>query len=156
MSVKDIYNFVEIDGRIATGGQPTPEQFEAAREEGFEVVINLAPVDAENNAIAKEDDLLASLGIDYFHIPMAWSEPKLEQFEDFCAAMEQVNGRKVLVHCAANFRVSAVVSSYAIKHLGWSVEQADELVNKIWSTIPDYTMDETWQAYIAETRRDEA
>lgn len=68
---------------------------------------------------------------------MVWTDPKPEEFTDFCAAMEKAGNKKVLVHCIANYRVSAVVSTYAINNLGWSVEQANELVSKIWTSIPD-------------------
>ena len=153
MGVEDIFNFVPINERIATGGQPTREQFEAARDEGYAVVINLAPSD-EDNALAGERDLIASLGLDYVHIPMIWTDPKREQFADFCAAMEMIGDKKVLVHCIANYRVSAVVSSYAIKNLGWSVAQADALVNKIWTSIPEYPMNDTWQSFIDTIRQD--
>lgn len=154
MAVEDIFNFVSINEQISTGGQPTQEQFEAAREEGYTAVINLAPVDAENNALEDEEGLLASLGLDYVHIPMVWDDPKPEQFNAFCSAMEKVGNQKVLVHCAANYRVSAVISSYAIKHLGWSVKQADSLVNKIWTSVPEYPMNDTWQNYIDTIRGD--
>ncbi len=154
MAVEDIFNFVSINEQISTGGQPTQEQFEAAREEGYTAVINLAPVDAENNALEDEEGLLASLGLDYVHIPMIWDDPKPEQFNAFCSAMEKVGNQKVLVHCAANYRVSAVISSYAIKHLGWSVKQADSLVNKIWTSVPEYPMNDTWQTYIDTIRGD--
>jgi protein tyrosine phosphatase (PTP) superfamily phosphohydrolase (DUF442 family) len=152
MAVIDIFNFAPINERISTGGQPTREQFEATRDEGYAAVINLAPSD-ENNALEGEEDILASLGLDYFHIPMVWNDPKPEQFTAFCAAMEKVGYKKVLVHCIANYRVSAVVSSYAIKNLGWSVEQADGLVNKIWTSIPEYPMNDTWQSYIDTIRQ---
>lgn len=155
MAVTDIFNFAPITEQISTGGQPTPEQFEAARDEGYVAVINLAPSD-ENNALEGEGALLASLGLEYFHIPMIWTDPKPEQFTAFCAAMEKVGTRKVLVHCIANYRVSAVVSSYAIKKLGWSVERADSLVNKIWTSIPEYPMNDTWQSYIDTIRQGSA
>jgi uncharacterized protein (TIGR01244 family) len=154
MAVEDIFNFVSINEQISTSGQPTQEQFEAAREEGYTAVINLAPVDPENNALEDEEGLLASLGLDYLHIPMIWDDPKPEQFNAFCSAMEKVGNQKVLVHCAANYRVSAVISSYAIKHLGWSVKQADSLVNKIWTSVPEYPMNDTWQTYIDTIRGD--
>ena len=155
MAVIDIFNFAPINERISTGGQPTQEQFKAARDEGYEVVVNLAPSD-EDNALEGEEDLLASLGFDYFYIPMVWTDPKPEEFTAFCAAMEMVGNKKVLVHCIANYRVSAVVSSYAIKNLGWSVEQADELVGKIWTSIPEYPMNDTWQYYIDTIRQGSA
>ena len=153
MSVKDIFNFALINEQISTGGQPTQEQFESARYEGYGAVINLAPSDAENNALEDEEGLIASLGLDYFHIPMVWDDPRPEQFTAFCAAMKKVGKKKVLVHCAANYRVSAVISSYAIKNLGWSLEQADGLVNKMWTSNPGYSMNDTWQSYIDTIRQ---
>ena len=155
MAVTDIFNFVLISDRISTSGQPTPEQFEAVRAEGYAAVINLAPSD-ENNALAEEKDLVASLGLEYHHIPMIWKDPKPEEFTAFCAAMEKVGHKIVLIHCIANYRVSAVFSSYAIKKLGWSLERADELVNKIWTSIPEYPMNDTWQSYIDTIRQGSA
>ena len=152
MAVTDIFNFAPINERISTSGQPTPEQFEAVRAEGYAAVINLAPSD-ENNALAGEQDLMAALGLEYHHIPMIWKDPKPEEFTAFCAAMEKVGNRKVLIHCIANYRVSAVFSSYAIRKLGWSVERADALVNRIWTSIPEYPMNDTWQSYIDTIRK---
>ena len=156
MAVKDIFNFEPINERISTAGQPTAEQLEAARDEGYAVVVNLAPSDAENNSLEGEAELVNSLGLDYIHIPIVWTDPKPEQYTAFCAAMEKLGDKKVLVHCAANYRVSAVFSSYAIRNLGWSVEQADKLVNKLWTSVPEYTMNDTWQSYIDLIRQDSA
>lgn len=152
MATTDIFNFIAIDDRIGTGGQPTKEQLEAAREEGFQAVINLAPSHAENFALADEKRVVADLGLEYHHIPVVWTDPRPEQFAAFCAAMEKVGDRKVLVHCAANYRVTAFFSSYAIRHLGWSTAQADALVARIWESNPRYAMDDTWRAYIAAIR----
>ncbi len=155
MAVTDIFNFEPINERISTSGQPTPEQFEAARDEAYAAVINLAPSN-ENNALANEADLVAALGLEYYHIPMIWTDPKPEEFTAFCAAMEKVGNKKVLIHCIANYRVSAVFSSYAIKKMGWSLQRADELVNKIWTSIPEYPMNDTWQSYIDTIRKGSA
>lgn len=155
MTVDDIFNFVTINEQIATGGQPTREQFAAARDAGYAVVVNLAP-GSEDNALPDEADIIASLGLEYIHIPMIWTDPKPGEFTAFCAAMERVGDRKVLVHCIANYRVSAVVSSYAIRNLGWSVEQADQLVERIWTSIPEYPMNDTWRRYIETIRQDPA
>ena len=45
MSIADIYNQIRVDDRIATAGQPSADQLQDARAEGFEAVINLAPLD---------------------------------------------------------------------------------------------------------------
>jgi protein tyrosine phosphatase (PTP) superfamily phosphohydrolase (DUF442 family) len=50
MSTESIFNFVRINERIGTGGQPTREQLEAARNEGYQAIVNLAPSNAENHA----------------------------------------------------------------------------------------------------------
>ena len=152
MAGEDIFNFHPINERISTSGQPTPEQFEEVRDAGYTTIINLAPHDAENNALEDEKGLLNTLGLEYFHIPMVWEEPRPEQYPTFCDIMKKIAGKKVLVHCAANYRVSAVVSSYAIGNLGWSVEQADEFLNKLWTSIPEYPMNDTWQSYIDTIR----
>ena len=101
MATEGIFNFIQVSDRIGTGGQPTREQLEAARDEGYQAVINLAPSDAENFALADEEHVVTDLGLIYHHIPVAWTDPRPEQFAAFCAAMQQVGDRKVLIHCAA-------------------------------------------------------
>jgi cell division protein FtsI/penicillin-binding protein 2 len=54
-----------------------------------------------------------------------WEAPKLSDFEAFESVMQELPFGKTLVHCAANFRVTAFYSLYALKHLGWSEAQAD-------------------------------
>ena len=152
MATEGIFNFIQVSDRIGTSGQPTREQLEAARDEGYQAVINLAPSDAENFALAGEERVVTDLGLNYHHIPVAWTDPRPEQFAAFCAAMQQVGDRKVLIHCAANYRVTAFFSSYAIRHLGWTTEQADALVARIWNSNPRYAMDDTWRRYIAAIR----
>ncbi len=152
MATAGIFNFIQVSDRIGTGGQPTREQLEAARDEGYQAVINLAPSDAENFALADEEHVVTDLGLIYHHIPVAWTDPRPEQFAAFCAAMQQVGDRKVLIHCAANYRVTAFFSSYAIRHLGWTTEQADALVSRIWNSNPRYAMDDIWRRYIAAIR----
>lgn len=152
MATAGIFNFIKVSDRIGTGGQPTREQLEAARDEGYQAVINLAPSDPENFALGDEERVVTDLGLDYHHIPVAWTDPRPEQFTAFCAAMEQIGDRKVLIHCAANYRVTAFFSSYAIRHLGWTTAQADALVSRIWDANPRYAMDDTWRTYIAAIR----
>ena len=124
-----------------------------ALAEGYEAVINLAPHDSFNNALEDEPGIVAALGLDYHHIPIDWEKPEPRHYTEFCTAVNDVGDKKVLVHCAANFRVSAMVSSYALNELGWSLEDADALLNRIWSSNPDYPMNDTWQAFIDAVRQ---
>lgn len=152
MGTESILNFIRINDRVGTGGQPTREQLEAAHAEGYQAVINLAPANADNHALPDEENVVQSLGIAYHHIPVAWNNPRKEDFIAFEEAMVGLAGKKVLVHCAANFRVTAFYSLYAMKHENWSMEQADQLIAQIWESRPDYRMDDTWKSFIDEIR----
>jgi protein tyrosine phosphatase (PTP) superfamily phosphohydrolase (DUF442 family) len=149
MTVESIYKYRKIDDRIATGGQPTEAQFEAIRDEGYQAVINLAPSDAENHALPNESEILSALGIDYIHIPVAWTNPTRANFQAFCAAMSQLKSKKTFIHCAANMRVMAFYALYAKTFENWTQEQADALISGVWESIPGYRMDETWKRFLA-------
>ena len=40
--LSDIYRFQAVTATLGTAGQPTAEQFDAVKDAGYEVVINLA------------------------------------------------------------------------------------------------------------------
>ena len=149
MSADEIYNTIEIDDRLITSGQPSEEQLRAAAAEGIDTVVNLAPDDADN-ALPDEAGLVHALGMTYHHLPVVFANPT----EADLAAFEQVMvelppDSRTLVHCAANFRVSAFYGLYAIKHLGWSVERAESFRAPIWdgSNYP------VWEAFISQMQR---
>ena len=147
MSTKDIYNFKTINEKIATGGQPSEEQLHSAANEGFSTVINLATVDPRYS-LKDEAGLVRSLGMNYFHIPVAWENPQKSDFEAFEQALKTAENDKTLIHCAANYRVTAFFSLYAMKHLGWSEEQANELMAHVWKQ-GQYPV---WDQFVQEMR----
>lgn len=144
MSTAEIFNYLPIDERIATAGQPTEEQLREAAAEGFTAIINLAPV---NPPYTMEDEagLVESLGMSYHYIPVQWNNPTDADFDAFEQTMNQLPTERVLIHCAANFRVTAFYSLYARKHLGWTEEQAQALREIIWAN-DRYPV---WQAFIS-------
>jgi uncharacterized protein (TIGR01244 family) len=117
MSTEGIYNYRKVNDRISIGGQPTEEQLRSAAAEGFTTIINLARTDSDH-ALADEGGLVRSLGMTYQHIPVEWEHPQESDFAAFEAAMQAPPAGKLLIHCAANFRVTAFYSLYALKHLG--------------------------------------
>jgi uncharacterized protein (TIGR01244 family) len=151
LSTDDILNFVRVDDRVGTAGQPTAEQLADARDEGYQVVVNLAPADHQS-ALADEAAAVAALGMRYHHLPVPWTDPRPEHFRQFVEIMDEVAGKKVLVHCAANFRVTAFYSLYAMQREGWSVAQADELMAKVWGEPPTEHMDDAWRGFVTSVR----
>ena len=130
-SLEGIFNYLPISDSIITSGQPTEKQFELVKEAGFLKVINLAPHNAEN-ALPDEAAALASLGMDYIHIPVDFQAPTEANYEEFCAAMKELDLAPVLVHCAANMRVSAFMYRYRAEFLGENLRQLEVDLHKIW------------------------
>ena len=135
MALAEIYNFVKIDDRIATAGQPTKVQFEEAAAEGYHAVINLAPYQPGNGTLADEEEFLADLGLCYYQIPVDWDNPTEHDFERFNAAMDTLRDQKLLIHCVANMRVTAFYARYAMQHLGWTQQQTDALMDPLWQPV---------------------
>lgn len=143
MITHTIYNYRKVNDQIITGGQPTEAQLQATAREGFTTVINLATPDPRYS-LKDEAGLVRSLGLTYYHIPVEWDNPKASDFEAFEHVMQQVAEGKILIHCAANFRVTAFYALYGLKHLGWPGAQADEFRDSIWHGS-DYPI---WEAFI--------
>jgi uncharacterized protein (TIGR01244 family) len=137
-----IFNFLRIDDRIATSGQPTEAQFTALKQAGFDVVINLAPHSAEN-ALKDERGTVTALGLRYVHIPVDFKNPTDSDFEQFCAAMKADESHRVLVHCAANMRVSAFMYRYRCQVLGTDPQRAQQDLHRIWTPAG------VWKQFIA-------
>lgn len=126
-----IFNFLPIDERIATSGQPTEAQFAAVKHAGYDVVINLAP-DTGENSLKDERGALAALGLQYVHIPVDFKNPTDDDFARFCTAMHGAQDRRVLVHCAANMRVSAFIYRYRCQIRGENPLIAQRDLHRIW------------------------
>lgn len=147
MSTESIRNYRKVDEQFSTGGQPSEEQLRSAAQDGFQAVINLATINPRYS-LPDEPGLVQSLGMDYHHIPVEWENPKPEDFEAFDKLMQTLGDKKTLIHCAANFRVTAFYSLYAMKHLGWSEAQADEFRASVW-TGSSYPI---WEEFIRQMK----
>lgn len=147
MSTAEVFNNIKVNDRLLTGGQPTADQLRDAAAEGFTAVINLATTNPPYS-LEGEAELVKSLGMDYVHIPVDWSNPTDADFTAFEKAMNRLAGEKMLIHCAANYRVTAFYSLYAQKHLYWTDEQAEAFRAQIWAGS-DYPV---WEAFIAKPK----
>jgi len=149
MSADEIYNARVVDDRLITSGQPTEDQLRDAAADGIDTVVNLAPHDSEN-ALPDEAGLVRALGMTYHYLPVVWTNPTEADFAAFEQVMTELPpASRTLVHCAANFRVSAFYGLFAMKHLGWSAEQAEAFRAPIWSGS-DYPV---WEAFISQMQR---
>jgi len=147
VTIETSLNFRRIDDTITTSGSVVAEDLATLAANGYEVVINLL-LDASEYAVAGEADIVAGQGIDYISIPVDFAAPSEADLEAFGAAMDANAGRTIHVHCAANYRVSAFYSLYALRRGRWSAEQADEHLRGVWDPA-EYPV---WQEFIAAAR----
>ena len=141
----EIRSFVAIDEGLATAGQPTEEQLGLLKSQGFEVVVNLGLLDP-SYCLRDEAGTVKALGMRYYHIPVEFQQPTISNFESFQLVMHETQGRKVFVHCAANFRVSCFVSLFGESVLSWTRQQADAHIRRLWEP------NEVWSKFLSQVR----
>ena len=84
-----------------------------------------------------------ALGMTYRNIPVRFDQPTESDLLAFFDAMDAARERQVLVHCAANYRVTAFLGLYRRLRQGWPVDRAFELMYGVW------TPDKVWTDFIA-------
>lgn len=131
MDIEASYNFRRINDKLTTSGIVRTAGLEALASQGYEVVVNLLPETSEY-AVPNERDIVESQAIEYVYIPVDFKQPNRSDFAKFSETLDRVQGKKVHVHCAANYRVSAFYSLYEVSRRQWSAEQAHEFMHGIW------------------------
>jgi uncharacterized protein (TIGR01244 family) len=135
-------NFRQVDERLLTAGQPNEAQLADAARQGVKVVINLALHDDPRYSLADEAGCVRGLGMKYVHIPVSFNAPTQENLQAFIQAMDTYKDEKILVHCAANYRVTAFVGLYRVLCEGWAADNAFEPMRSVWEPNP------VWQEFI--------
>lgn len=140
MNERSILNHVQINKRLSTSGQPSPNQFKDIADAGYTSIINLAMPDS-TNALPDEGGFTSELGVNYFHIPVPFDAPTINHLQLFFRIMKAIENEKVWIHCALNWRVSAFMRHYQQSVLKLKQE---ECVPMLESWKPD----EVWQGFI--------
>ncbi len=136
--MENIFNYIKINENISTSGQPTSEQFELISQCGYEVIINLALHNA-SNAIENEDKIVTDLNITYIHIPVVFDNPTINQLRQFLDILSINKNRKIWVHCALNYRVSAFMYVFHKYHLQTPFDDIN------LSLLEEWQPNEIWQ-----------
>jgi protein tyrosine phosphatase (PTP) superfamily phosphohydrolase (DUF442 family) len=147
--VNEIYNYWFYDDKLSSSGMPTIEQMKEIADAGVQLVINLAPHEVPN-AVPDEAGIAKSLGMEYLNIPVIWREPKSESLIQFMDAMDAHMGKKIHVHCEANYRASSFIMMYRVLRLGWKKEEAIPIMERMWNP-EDFPI---WQKFIDENLAD--
>lgn len=68
----------------------------------------------------------------YIHIPVNFEEPKISDLKFFLNILESLKSKKVWIHCAKNYRVSAFMYVYHKYVLRTPFEKIDLSIFDIW------------------------
>ena len=127
--VPPIRNFLRVNEKFCTGGQPRLEHLEMLKKDGVKAIINLRqPTEhraAEEEAKAKE------LGLRYFNIPVVTSDPKDEQADEFLRITDDPENQPAFIHCTAAIRVGAFWMIRRALRDGMSIEEAEKDAQKV-------------------------
>jgi uncharacterized protein (TIGR01244 family) len=126
-----IYNWQRLDNRITTSGQPTEKQLADIHALGVRHIVNLG-LHTHEKALPDEAASVSRLGMTYIHIPVDFQNPTDDDFDQFCAVMEQLKEVPVHIHCIANYRVSAFFYRYRRDVLGVGEATARADMEQIW------------------------
>ncbi len=138
MNLGTILNYIKINDNISTSGQPSKEEFEIILKHDFDVVINLA-LSTATNALDNEDKIVSQLGMSYIHIPVDFEKPTKDDLKLFLTLLSSLEGKKVFVHCALNYRVSAFMYVYHKYFLQTPFDNINLTMMEEWSPS------EVWQ-----------
>jgi protein tyrosine phosphatase (PTP) superfamily phosphohydrolase (DUF442 family) len=125
-------NVVVIGPNLVTSGQPTAQALTDLSRQGFKAVIYLAP-SSVSDAVRDEPALVVNQGLEFIHIPIPFGAPTEGHFESVSAALQRLQGQKVLVHCQVNMRASTMVFLHRVIKDKVDPALAWESVTRVWS-----------------------
>ena len=143
MAIDQSYSFRRVNNQITTSGAVEASDLQHLSSEEYDAVINLLP-DDNKDALADESRIVEEQGVQYFHIPVDFGAPNESDYSAFSRILDGLRGKKVHIHCAANYRVSAFYALYAVKDELWTQKYANEFIGSIWDPS-DYP---EWQEFI--------
>ncbi|MEM6646281.1 MAG: protein tyrosine phosphatase family protein [Bacteroidota bacterium] len=149
-SLETIRNYTYVDEQLASAGQIPYDRIATLAEEGYEVVINLAPASDVRNAM--EGFFVTKEGMTYLQIPVDWQAPSQRDLQLFFDVMKANQDRKVFVHCFANMRASAFVYLYRTLHQGVDEAEAAAIMAQVWN--PDEVPQ--WGTFIDQAQAEHA
>lgn len=127
-SASVIDRFHRITGRVAIGGQPTPEQVEALSNDGFNAVINLREESEFNDG--PQARVARDWGMTFVRVPVSREAPSDAAVEKFLVATDDQALYPIYIYCASGDRAAAFWMIRRVVRDGWAVAEAEAEANR--------------------------
>ncbi len=122
LATAEISNFGKVSDTIFRGGQPSDHTLEKLAQSGIHTVVDLR---MDGDGITHEEEKAHTLGMQYVHIPMGFSQPSLDKITKFLTIALDPESGAVFVHCRQGAdRTGTLCAIYQRLVNNWSMEKA--------------------------------
>ncbi len=122
---------------LATGGQPSQANFDALKQAGAQVVLDLRdPAEARP---FNEPAVVTGLGMKYVNIPIGPTTPLNDALMDkILGVLREHANDQVVMHCASANRVGGALIPYLVIDQKMEQEDAIDAAQRIGLRSPEY------------------
>lgn len=123
---------IKINDAVTVGPQPSQDQFEDLKAQGFQSVINFRTANEDEQPLSPDEEaaVAQSLGMTYKHIPVSMEAMSPNLVDEFRQSYSGLP-KPVFAHCASGKRAGAMVMMHLASEQGMSGEstlnQAEEM-----------------------------
>ncbi len=132
-----VKNYHEISDLVGTGGAVDVDGIKDLADQGYQVFVDLRTEYDEDEAKTAE-----AANIRYISVPTSSEEPESASLDRLFQVMRENEGQKILVHCAANHRASAMVYLYRVIVEDTDKDEAMRDVTAVWKP------NKTWEKFM--------
>ena len=122
-SVESISPFYRVNDRVATGGQPTPEQVTDLGNDGFNGIINLREESEFNDG--PQSHAARNVGMQFVRIPFSSQNPSDAAVDKFLAVSDDPALYPVFIYCGSGNRAAALWMIRRVLRDGWTLANAE-------------------------------
>ncbi len=115
-------NFERVSANLMRGGAPSEQALKELKAAGVKTIVNLRGGGA---ASKKEERAARAVGLDYYNIPMGYSDPNLSKVSSVLDIIRDPAKQPVYIHCLQGAdRTGMMVGIHRVLSDGWQFDQA--------------------------------
>ncbi len=120
--VVHVRNFERVSANLMRGGAPSAQAMKELKAAGVKTIVNLRGGGA---ASKKEERAAMAMGLDYYNIPMGYTDPNLTKVSSVLDIIRDPAKQPVYIHCLQGAdRTGMIVGIHRVLSDGWQFEQA--------------------------------
>jgi len=115
-------NFERVSSTLMRGAAPSAQALKRLKDAGVKTIVNLR---GEGAGSQKEERAARAVGLDYYNIPMGFTEPNLSKVSSVLDIIRDPQKQPVYVHCLQGAdRTGMIVGIHRVLSDGWEFDKA--------------------------------